>query len=77
MWKNINEWLKARMEKKTITVGDLDFDRISYRLRLPVASVIRLIAAPFFILSLAIIFVAIVPGVIAEWLNKLSSKVMK
>lgn len=77
MWKKLNEWLKARMEKKTIEVGDLDFDSISYRLRLPMASIIRLIAAPFFIVSVAIIFVAIVPGIIAESLNKLSNKVTR
>lgn len=77
MLKNINEWLKARMEKKTITTGDLDFNSISYRLRLPVASIIRLIAAPFFIVSLVIIFVAIIPGIIAESLNKLANKVTK
>lgn len=58
-----------------IKTNDLDWKMISFKLRQIVAIVPRLVALPFFLVSIALVLIAIVPGYVADTLQKLANKV--
>lgn len=73
MLNKIHELLKKA--ELGVRLNHLDWKMIGFKLRQIVAIVPRLIALPFFLVSIALVLIAIVPGIIADELQKLANKV--
>lgn len=73
MLNKIRELLKKA--EFGVRLKHLDWKMISFKLRQIVAIIPRLIALPFFLVSIALVLIAIVPGIIADELQKLANKV--
>lgn len=76
MLEKIHALLK-KADRGSIAISDIDWRKVGYKFRQIVAIIPRVIALPFFVLSIILVLVAILPGQLADKLQRLADKVAK
>lgn len=76
MLDKIHKALK-KTDKGFIAIRDIDWRVVWFKFRQIVAIIPRVIALPFFVVSIILVLVAILPGQLADKLQRLADKVAK
>ena len=76
MLEKIHALLK-KADHGSIALRDIDWRKVGYKIRQIAAIIPRVIALPFFLVSLILVLTAILPGQLADKLQRLADKVAR